>query len=158
MILEPVSPFFATTGLIQFAQTLVDMLAGVGLRKLVSEPLLTSINGYVFVDMHLCFRPWHILGILRDVLMYADSMKGQEQELALYRQRVAALAVDDISVLSCAGLLARLEDLMNAGMQYWLQIMEVVQPIYRVERLLIQLYDKSIRQVRDPEPEILLRG
>src|SRR5512145_1282559 len=55
-----------------------------------------------------------------------------------------------------------MQALGEAGMRYWLQIMKLVQVIYRQEKAFSDFYNRRVRGrghgSGDPEPEIFLRG
>jgi pyruvate,water dikinase len=110
------------------------------------------------MDLHL--RPWHLAGVLRDFAMHLNSMKDQAAENALYRQAVAGLAQPPAAELSDAQLLERMEALGRAGMRYWLQIMKIVQVIYRQEGAFTSFYERRLHRAHPglPAAEIFLRG
>jgi pyruvate,water dikinase len=51
-----------------------------------------------------------------------------------------------------------MQALGRAGMRYWLQIMKIVQVIYRQENAFTKFYNRRLRRAGLPEPEIFLRG
>jgi rifampicin phosphotransferase len=157
MITEPISPLFETSLLPIFYQAIIQMLVGIGLEKALPSDPYRVVNGHIYLHMQLRLRPWHLFGVLRDFALHLDSMKDQENEQTLYRETVAQLSQPAIETLSSEQILARLQALGEAGMRYWLQIMKVVQVIYRQEKAFHDFYQR-IRHNDDPEPEIFLRG
>jgi rifampicin phosphotransferase len=157
MITEPISPLFETSLLPIFYQAIIQMLAGIGLEKALPSDPYRVVNGHIYLHMQIRLRPWHLVGVLRDFALHLDSMKDQESEQALYRETVARLSQPAINTLTGEQILARLQALGEAGMRYWLQIMKVVQVIYRQEKAFNDFYQR-IRHNDDPEPEIFLRG
>jgi len=55
-------------------------------------------------------------------------------------------------------LLERMNALGLAGCRYWLQIMKIVQVIYRQERAFTDFFNLHLRRASIPEPEVFLRG
>jgi len=85
-------------------------------------------------------------------------MKDQDSEQNLYRETVMALSRPAIAELESEQILARMQSLGQAGMRYWLQIMKLVQIIYRQEKAFTDFYNRRVRHPDDPQPEIFLRG
>jgi len=92
--------------------------------------------------------------------MHLNSMQYQQAENTLYRQAVANLSQPAATALSDAQILERMEALGRAGMRYWLQIMKIVQVIYRQEHAFTSFYQRRLRRARPdlPAAEIFLRG
>jgi pyruvate,water dikinase len=85
-------------------------------------------------------------------------MQDQEREQTLYRETVMALCQSAVSGHTSEQILARMHSLGEAGMRYWLQIMKLVQVIYRQEKAFTDFYTRRVFRLGDPEPEIFLRG
>ncbi|MGC1378736.1 MAG: PEP/pyruvate-binding domain-containing protein [Anaerolineales bacterium] len=158
MITEPISPLFETFLFPIFYRTIAQMLADIGLEGALPEIPYRVVNGYIYLHMQMRLRPWHLLGVIKDFGLHLNSMQDQESEQALYREAVAALCQTDLSGLTDEQILARMQSLGEAGMRYWLQIMKIVQVIYRQEKAFTDFYAGRVRRPGDPEPEIFLRG
>ena len=158
MITEPFSPLFETFLLPIFVAALIQMLADIGLKGILPAVPYRVVNGFIYLHLDLHLRPWHLAGVVRDFKLHLDSMQFQESEQSLYRQQVAALTQPAGAELAPAQLLERLEALGRAGMRYWIQIMKIVQVIYRQEKAFTDFYDRHLRRAGLPEPEIFLRG
>jgi rifampicin phosphotransferase len=157
MITEPISPLFETFLFPIFYRAITQMLTKIGLEGALPEVPYRVVNGHIYLHMQIRLRPWHLFGVLRDFALHLDSMKDQESEQALYRATVARLTQPAIAALTGEQILARIQALGEAGMRYWLQIMKIVQVIYRQEKAFQNFY-KRIRRSDEPEPEIFLRG
>jgi len=157
MITEPISPLFETSLLPIFYKSIKRMLAGIGLDGVLPEEPYRVVNGFIYLHMKLRLRPWHLLGVLRDFALHLDSMKDQASEERRYRETVERLTVQPLAGLGSEEILERMRALGEAGMRYWLQIMKIVQVIYRHEKAFRDTYLRE-RRSTDPEPEIFLRG
>jgi rifampicin phosphotransferase len=157
MITEPISPLFETTLLPIFCESINKMMAELGLDGALPADPYRVVNGFIYLHMQLRLRPWHLFGVLRDFALHLDSMKDQESEQSIYRDAVAQLSEPAIDTLTGERILARIQALGEAGMRYWLQIMKIVQVIYRQEKAFHDFYQR-VRRPGDPEPEIFLRG
>ncbi len=158
MITEPISPLFETFLLPIFADTLMEMLVGIGLKDAMPAVPYRVVNGFIYLHMQMHLRPRHLVGIRKDFSLHLNSMKDQESEQAAYQESVAALCQPAAAELTSEQILARMQALGQAGMRYWLQIMKLVQVIYRQEKAFRDFYDHRVRRPDDPEPEIFLRG
>jgi rifampicin phosphotransferase len=158
MITEPISPLFETFLFPVFYRAIIQMLADIGLDGALPEIPYRVVNGFIYLHMQLHLRPWHVVGVIKDFALHLDSMKDQESEQVLYRATVARLREPAIFALTSEQILARMQALGEAAMRYWLQIMKLVQVIYRQEKAFINFYNRGVRQPGDPEPEIFLRG
>jgi len=163
MITEPFSPLFETFLLPIFVDVITDLLESAGLQGVLPPVPYRIVNGHIYLHMDLRLRPWHLAGVLRDFAMHLNSLQGQEGENLRYRQAVAGLSQPDLAAsagLSSARLLERMQALGQAGMRYWLQIMKIVQVIYRQENAFTKFYNRRLRLrcTGIPEPEIFLRG
>jgi pyruvate,water dikinase len=158
MITEPISPLFETFLLPIFYRAVIGMLAGIGLERALPKIPYRVVNGYIFLHMQLRLRPWHLVGVLKDFALHLNSMGDQESEQSLYRTMVESLSQPEVSNLTGEQILARMQALGEAGMRYWLQIMKLVQVIYRQEKAFTDFYNRGVRHPEDPEPEIFLRG
>jgi pyruvate,water dikinase len=158
MITEPISPLFETFLFPVFYQAITQMLAGIGLDGALPEVPYRVVNGFIYLHMQIRLRPWHLVGVIKDFALHLDSMKDQESEQAVYRETVATFSQPAISELSSEQILARMQALGEAGMRYWLQIMKLVQVIYRQEKAFSDFYKRRVWRSGDPEPEIFLRG
>jgi len=158
MITEPISPLFETFLLPIFANTLLEMLDGFGLKDVMPVVPYRIINGHIYLHLDLHIRPRHLAGIVRDFAVHLNSMQDQESEQALYFQTVADLSGLPAKDLDAAALLERMDALGTAGMRYWVQIMKIVQVIYRQEAAFTRFYNHHLRRLNCPEPEIFLRG
>ena len=158
MITEPISPLFETFLLPIFVNTLLKMVDDIGLKNAVPAVPYRIINGHIYLHLDLHLRPSHLPGVIRDFALHLNSMQGQESEQSLYRQSVADLSAAPIQELETAALLERMNALGQAGMRYWVQIMKIVQVIYRQEAAFTRFYNRHLRRLNCPEPEIFLRG
>lgn len=158
MITEPISPLFETLLLPIFAGDLIQMVNNVGLKGAMPDVPYRVVNGHIYLHMDLHLRPWHLVGVVRDFAMHLNSMQDQEAENTLYRQTVTDLSRSAAEELTPAQLLGRMKGLGQAGIRYWLQIMKIVQVIYRQERAFTDFYNHRLRCAEIPEPEIFLRG
>lgn len=158
MITEPISPLFETFLLPIFADKLLQMLGDIGLKDAMPTVPYRIVNGHIYLHLDLRLRPRHLPGVLRDFALHLNSMQGQESEQALYRQSVKDLSGVPVKELTAAVLLERMHALGQAGMRYWVQIMKIVQVIYRQEAAFNRFYDRHLRSSGSPEPEIFLRG
>jgi rifampicin phosphotransferase len=158
MITEPISPLFETSLLPIFVDVIIQMLAGIGLKDALPEVPYQVVNGFIYLHLQMHLRPWHLAGVIKDFALHLNSMQDQETEQTLYRQTVAALCQPTLSALTSEQILARLQSLGEAGMRYWLQIMKIVQVIYRQEKAFTDFYHRRVRRPGDPESEIFLRG
>jgi phosphohistidine swiveling domain-containing protein len=157
MITEPISPLFETALFPIFYRAIKQMLSEIGLNGMLPAVPYRVVNGFIYLHMQIHLRPWHLFGVLRDFALHLDSMKVQESEQALYRTTVTRLIRSAINSLTNEQILARIQALGESGMRYWLQIMKIVQVIYRQEKSFRDFYQR-IRCPSDPEPEIFLRG
>ena len=157
MITEPVSPLFESFLLPIFVQNIITMMDDMGLKSVLPEIPYRVVNGYIYLHMDLHLRPWHVFGVIRDFAVHLNSMQDQEREQALYRQSVFALSQPPAKEITHAQILERLQSLGKAAMRYWLQIMKIVQVIYRQEKGFTDFY-KRIRREGDVEAEVFLRG
>jgi rifampicin phosphotransferase len=157
MITEPVSPLFESFLLPIFAGAILQMLAEIGLGGALPAVPYRVVNGFIYLHIEAHLRPWHLPGIIRDFALHLDSMKQQESEQELYRASVARQAQPPVKELSSEEILARMQALGEAGMHYWLQIMKLVQVIYRQEKAFTDFYTQ-VRRPGDPAAEIFLRG
>jgi len=158
MITEPISPLFETFLFPVFYRAISKMLADIGLDSVLPEIPYRVVNGFIYLHMQIRLRPWHLVGVIKDFALHLDSMKDQESEQTLYRETVARLSQPDLFTLTGEQLLMRMNALGEAGMRYWLQIMKLVQVIYRQEKAFANFYNRHVRQAADPQPEIFLRG
>jgi len=158
MITEPISPLFETFLLPIFVEAIMRMLAEIGLEDALPEVPYRVINGHIFLHLQLRLRPWHLAGVIKDFALHLNSMQDQESEQTLYRETVMALCQSAVSGLTSEQILARMHSLGEAGMRYWLQIMKLVQVIYRQEKAFTDFYTRRVFRLGDPEPEIFLRG
>ena len=159
MITEPISPLFESLLLPIFAEAIFALLESAGLKGVLPAVPYCVVNGHIYLHVDLRLRPWNLAGVLRDFAMHFNSMRDQEAENTLYRQTVADLSQPDLRELTNTQLLERLDGLGRAGMRYWLQIMKVVQVIYRQEHAFTSFYTRLRRAHPGlPEPEIFLRG
>ncbi len=158
MITEPISPLFETFLLPIFADSIIQMLADIGLKDALPEIPYRVVNGYIYLHMQMHLRPWHLAGVIKDFALHFNSMQDQETEQALYHETVSALCLPAIADLTSEQILARMQSLGKAGMRYWLQIMKIVQVIYRQEKAFTDFYQRRVRHQGDPESEIFLRG
>ena len=158
MITEPISPLFETFLLPIFVDALMQMLDGIGLKDAMPEVPYQIVNGHIYLHLDLHLRPSHLGGIVRDFALHLNSMQDQESEQALYRQSVAGLSGAPVRELETAALFEQMDALGKAGIRYWVQIMKIVQVIYRQEAAFTRFYDRRLRRAGCPEPEIFLRG
>jgi len=158
MITEPISPLFETFLLPIFVDTILQMLDDIGLKDAIPAVPYRIINGHIYLHLDLHLQPWHLPAVLRDFALHLNSMQDQNSEQALYRQAVADLSRRPVKELDLVALLARMDSLGRAGMRYWLQIMKIVQVIYRQEQAFTRFYNRHLRRPGVPEPEIFLRG
>ncbi len=158
MITEPISPLFETFLLPILVATIVKMVEHIGLKSILPAVPYRVVNGFIYLHLDLHPRPWHLGGIVRDFAYHLDSMQDQQAEQRLYRETVAALAAPPLAECSAAQVLDRMAVLGRTGMRYWLQIMRIVQVVYRRERAFVDFYDRHARRADDPEPEVFLRG
>ncbi len=158
MITEPISPLFETSLLPTFYQSIMQMLDGIGLKDALPEVPYRIVNGFIYLHMAMRLRPWHLVGVLRDFGLHLNSMKDQETEQTIYRQAVEQLSQVPATERSNADLLEAIDALGQAAMRYWLQIMKIVQVIYRREKRFSDFYARQVRQEGDPEAEVFLRG
>lgn len=157
MITEPISPLFETFLLPIFVQAIVRMLTEIDLGDALPEVPYRIVNGFIYLHLQLRLRPKHLLGVMRDFALHLNSLQDQEKEQALYRETVLALSQPPIPELSDKQILTRMQALGEAAMRYWLQIMKLVQVIYRQEKAFNDFY-RRVRRKDDPQPEIFLRG
>jgi rifampicin phosphotransferase len=158
MITEPITPLFETFLFPTFYRAIEQMLAEIGLDQALPEIPYRVVNGFIYLHMQIRLRPWHLVGVIKDFALHLDSMKQQDSEQRLYRETVAQFCQPDLATLTSDQIRQRMQALGEAGMRYWLQIMKLVQVIYRQEKTFTDFYNRYIRQPNDPEPEILLRG
>lgn len=158
MITEPISPLFETFLFPVFYRAITQMLTDIGLEKALPEIPYRVVNGFIYLHMQIRLRPWHLVGVIKDFALHLGSMKEQESEQTLYRETVTRLSQPAISDLTSEQILARMQALGEAGMHYWLQIMKLVQVIYRQEKAFTDFYHRHVHQSNDPAPEIFLRG
>jgi rifampicin phosphotransferase len=158
MMTEPISPLFETFLLPIFAQTIVQMMEGLGLKGILPQVPFQVVNGHIYLHMDLRLRPRHLAGVLRDFLLHLNSMQEQQSEQERYRCAVRDLTQLPVAGLSGADILARMDALGQAAMRYWLQIMKLVQVIYRQERAFMNEYRRRVRRPDDVEAEVFLRG
>jgi phosphohistidine swiveling domain-containing protein len=158
MITEPISPLFETFLLPIFVQAIAQMIAGFGLADALPDPPYAVVNAHIYLSLKLRLRPWHLLGVLRDVNSHMRSWEDQQSEQEHYRRTVAGQAEPPVSALSGAALRARMDALGQAAMRYWLQIMKLVQVIYRKEKGFTDFYNRRARRTGDPGAEVFLRG
>jgi len=158
MITEPISPLFETFLLPIFVDTLLRMLADIGLKDAIPAVPYRIINGHIYLHLDLHLRPSHLPGVIRDFALHLNSMQDQESEQALYRQSVAELSAAPAKELETSALLEHMDALGTAGIRYWVQIMKIVQVIYRQEAAFTRFYNRHLRRPDCPEPEIFLRG
>jgi pyruvate,water dikinase len=158
MITEPISPLFETFLLPIFVEVLLQMLRDVGLRDAIPAIPYRVVNGHIYLHFDLHLKPWHMPGIVKDFALHLNSMKDQESEQTRYHQSVAALSEAPFKDLDVADLLKQMDALGQAGMRYWVQIMKVVQVIYRQESAFNRFYHRHLRGSGGPELEIFLRG
>ena len=158
MITEPISPLFETFLLPIFVDTLLNLLGDLGLKDAMPAVPYRIVNGHIYLHIDLHIRPRHLAGIWRDFAVHLNSMQDQESEQALYRQSITDLSGMPVKELETAALLERMDALGTAGMRYWVQIMKIVQVIYRQEAAFTRFYNHHLRRVGIPEPEIFLRG
>ena len=158
MITEPITPLFETFLFPTFYRAITKMLADIGLDQALPEIPYRVVNGFIYLHMQVRLRPWHLAGVIKDFALHFDSMKDQEREQSLYRATVANLRQTDLSTLTQEQIMAHMQAFGEAGMRYWLQIMKLVQVIYRQEKAFRDFYNRYVRQSGDPEPEIFLRG
>ena len=157
MITEPISPLFETCLLPIFVGSLLQMLADIGLKDALPEVPYRIVNGFIYLHIQMHLRPWHLPGVIKDFALHFNSMRDQETEQNLYHETVSALCQPGISELTSEQILARMQALGEAGMRYWIQIMKIVQVIYRQEKAFTDFYQR-VRRPGDPESEIFLRG
>ena len=158
MITEPISPLFETFLLPIFVDAIIRMLADIGLQDALPEAPYRVVNGHIYLHLQMHLRPWHLAGVIKDFALHLNSMQDQEKEQTLYRETVIALCQSALSELTGEQILARMHSLGEAGMHYWLQIMKLVQVIYRQEKAFTDFYTRRVFRLGDPEPEIFLRG
>lgn len=158
MITEPISPLFETFLFPVFYRAIQQMLADIGLEQALPAIPYRVVNGHIYLHMQIRLRPWHLIGVLKDFALHLNSMKDQKSEQDLYRESVEQLKQPAISTLTGEQILERMKALGEAGMRYWLQIMKLVQVIYRQEKAFTDFYNRYARRAGDPEPEIFLRG
>lgn len=158
MITEPISPLFETFLLPIFVERIIAMLGEAGLADALPAVPYRVVNGHIYLHIEIHLRPWHLTGVFKDFAMHMNSMGEQEREQTLYREAVARLRQPAISGLDSEQILAQMRALGEAGMLYWLQIMKLVQVIYRQEKAFTDFYNRRVRRPGDPEPEIFLRG
>ncbi len=158
MITEPISPLFETFLLPIFARMLIALMESSGLGNALPRVPFQVVNGYIYLHMALRLRPQHLVGLWRDFATHMNSMQDQTAEQDLYRQAVAGLAQPPLKELSGADILNRMDALGRAAMRYWLQIMKVVQVIYRQERRFVEFYNRRARRKDDADPEVFIRG
>jgi pyruvate,water dikinase len=158
MITEPISPLFETFLLPIFVNAIIKMVDEAGLKSALPGVPYRVVNGHIYLHMDLHLRPWHLAGVLKDFSMHLNSMDAQVSEQTLYRETVARLRQPALSELTSEQILARMQALGEAGMRYWLQIMKLVQVIYRQEKAFTDFYNRRVRRPGDSEPEIFLRG
>jgi rifampicin phosphotransferase len=158
MITEPISPLFETFLLPIFVEAITEMLAEIGLKDALPAVPYHVVNGFIYLHLQHHLRPWHLVGVVKDFALHLNSMKDQENEQAVYRTTVEALREPATCSLSGEEILARMKALGKAGMHYWLQIMKLVQVIYRQEKTFGDFYKRYVYQPGDPEIEIFLRG
>ena len=156
MITEPITPLFETFLLPIFVEKILGMMAEFGLADALPEVPYRIVNGFIYLHLVLRLRPRHVAGVFKDFAAHLSSMEDQEREQAHYRETIAALT-SPAAELSGEQALARMQSLGEAGMRYWLQIMKLVQVIYRQEKAFTDFY-RRLRRPGDPEPEIFLRG
>jgi pyruvate,water dikinase len=158
MITEPISPLSETLLLPIFARRLIRLVEDFGLKGVLPAVPYRVVNGHIYLHMDLHLRPWHLTGIVRDFASHLDSLKDQDAENALYHQTVADLTQTPAQELTPLQLLEQINALGQAGMRYWVQIMKIVQVIYRRESAFTAFYNRRLRHLHLPEPEIFLRG
>jgi pyruvate,water dikinase len=157
MITEPITPLFETFLLPIFVESLIQMLADIGLKDALPEVPYRIVNGFIYLHIQMHLRPWHLPGIIKDFALHLNSMQNQETEQTQYHETVSTLCQPAIADLTSEQILARMQALGEAGMRYWIQIMKIVQVIYRQEKAFTDFYQR-VRWPGDAEPEIFLRG
>lgn len=158
LITEPISPLFETFLLPVFVRAIFSMLDDLGLGSALPEIPYRVVNGYIYLHLQLHLKPQHLLGVLRDFAVHLSSMQDQEREQELYKQTVQTLSQPSPKELTNAEILERMDALGQAAMRYWLQIMKLVQVIYRQEKAFTDFYKKHVHREGDVEAEVFLRG
>ncbi len=159
LITEPVSPLGATFFVPRFENQIHALMERLGLADAFQWPMIKTVNNYFYVALDMKLRPTQIPNWIRNFREHLDSIPRWGEELRHYQNQVTdLLAGPRRETRRAVELLERAETLTQAGMTYWIYMMQLVQAVYRKEHTFIKYYNRSIRRPGDPEAEILVRG
>ena len=162
---DPLSPLFATLGLPAWASAMGTLAEDMGMSGMVSDDMLTTINGYGYYDFGLTptQNAKFILRMPRLVGAAARLLRTSRTRWQGARSRYAAVVdywqTRDLATTSATNLLGGARAITDEAAQYYLSVQSGILPAaYMSESLFTLVYNRFLKRHNSPSALTFMLG
>jgi pyruvate,water dikinase len=162
---DPLSPLFASLGLPAWSRAMETFMRSLGMAGMMSDLLLTSINGYAYYGMSL--TPVQttklVLAMPRFLVAFIPLLRTVRARWQEARSRYAEVVnhwqVMDLATTSAADLLNGARDITAEAAQYYLSVQSGILPgAYMSELLFTLVYNRFLKRRNAPSALTFVLG
>ena len=162
---DPLSPLFASLGLTAWSRATMALMKDIGMAPMLSEEMLTTINGYAYYGMS--FRPLQtiqlVLSMPRFMTLFLPFLRTAQTRWQLARSRYAEFVnrwqAQDLASTLAEDLLNGVREITDEAAQYYISVQSGILPgAYLSESLFTLVYNKLLKRRDDPSALTFVLG